>query len=337
MVMQTESKNIMSNLMPKFGFKKHATSSPQTKRPTPSSPVHELSISVEKFDQQQLSLFSASSTSSNDKKTFTSASSTSSRQKNKSTIVSVSSPSSTGSSESVIISSSSSSPKTRKFYNNLAFDNNATDYFEEILIDESCDHREMAIDCPDNFVPEFKTKPCYPPPQPQPIVQNKLLTFINQSYSSLQFIDEESRSKLNVTDSPISETSKSSIGKLLFEKQKNGMLNNGFEIEEDIEKQIVENKDLTSRERVPTPKPTETKLEIVEIKETPTDEFDLLIQSCDNEKSLDVSTEINTTTLGLYNKFINLCAKYDFKPASNNATHMITDVRIFNFFSIIYY
>lgn len=325
--MQTESKNLMANLMPKFGFKKHVTSSPQTKRLAPSPPVHELSISVEKFDQHT-SLFSSSSTSSNDKKTFTSASSTSSRQKNKSTIVSVSSPSSTGSSESVIISSSSSSsPKARKFFNNLAFENTTTDYFEEILIDESCDHREMAIDCPDNFVPEFKTKPCYPPPQPQPAVQNKLLTFFNQSYSSLQYIDEESKSKLNVTDSPMSQTAiPPSSGRMLFEKQRNGLVNNGFEVELDEEEKI--------RERVPTPKPTEAKLELIEIQD-PTkinEQLDFLTNSCHSETNTinqpDQSIEYNNT-LGLYNKFIGICAKYDFKPATNGLTQMITDVSQF--------
>lgn len=327
MVMQTESKNLMSNLIPKFGFKKHATSSPQTKRLAPSPPVHELSISVEKFDQHT-SLFSSSSTSSNDKKTYTYASSTSSRQKNKSTIVSVSSPSSTGSSESVIISSSSSSsPKTRKFFNNLAFENTTTDYFEEILIDESCDHREMAIDCPDNFVPEFKTKPCYPPPQPQPAVQNKLLTFFNQSYSSLQYIDEESKSKLNVTDSPMSQTPIPSAGRMLFEKQLSGLVNNGFEVEQEEEEEKI-------RERVPTPKPTEAKLELIEIQESNikiNEQLDFLIDNSDHSetsiiKQLDDEKIEFNNTLGLYNKFISICAKYDFKPATNGLTQMISDV-----------
>lgn len=63
------------------------------------------------------------------------------------------------------------------YYKNMAFESDLV----VMLNDESCDvgiddvidnemmmveynSREMAIDCPDNFVPEIKTKPCYPPP-----------------------------------------------------------------------------------------------------------------------------------------------------------------------------
>jgi hypothetical protein len=47
----------------------------------------------------------------------------------------------------------------------------------DIPIDSS--HREMAIDCPDNFVPEIKTRPCYPPQ-----LDNSLLQQTQPSKSS---------------------------------------------------------------------------------------------------------------------------------------------------------
>ncbi|CAF0841082.1 unnamed protein product [Brachionus calyciflorus] len=349
MVMQTESKGIMSTLIPKLG-KKHVTSSPHTKRQAPPPPptVHELSINVDKIDQHS-SLFSTSSTCSNDKKLFTSSSTSSSKNKS----VSVSSPSSTGSSESAIFSSSSSSPKTRKFFNN--FDSNVTDYFEEILIDESCDHREMPIDCPENFIPEFKTKPCFPPPpsQPQQLVQNKLLTFFNQSYSSMQFIDEESKSKLNITETkeiPFQEPvidSKPNLGKILFEKQKMGLVNNGFEqdefdlkpiereqdeklvdliVQDDSDKRIDLNQIHSHMDLIKNQIQTFNYDEVKNLNEI---EMDLLIKSYD--KDVNGLNELTTTTqfkntLSLYNKFISVCSKYDFKPVTVDATHLVKDV-----------
>ena len=58
-------------------------------------------------------------------------------------------------------------------FNNLAYDDfNSTSYLvdntsnmtnNELMMSDLSNVREMAIDCPDNFMPEVKTKPCYPP------------------------------------------------------------------------------------------------------------------------------------------------------------------------------
>ena len=46
----------------------------------------------------------------------------------------------------------------------------------DIPIDSS--HREMAIDCPDYFVPEIKTRPCFPPHQVDPAAFNDTVKLI---------------------------------------------------------------------------------------------------------------------------------------------------------------
>lgn len=223
----------------------------------------------------------------------------------------------------------------------------------------------MPIDCPDNFIPEFKTKPCYPPPQPIIATPNqtKLLQIFNQSFSSIPFMDEESKSKLNVTESPVKEL-KPNLGKLLFEKQKAaGLVNNGFELDE-----------LDEKQRVPTPSkpPIETKLELVEIEQAESepkqeevvekepqldvinlhDHIDLIktkIQVLNYEQMNELKeTEMNElvksydadvstvhdlvktsqfkSTLSLYNKFISVSSKYDFKPVCTDMVHLVKDV-----------
>jgi hypothetical protein len=60
-----------------------------------------------------------------------------------------------------------------------------------ILLDDSSNHREMAIDCPDYFIPEIKTRPCYPPQPPQLILNNNLVTDQKSNENLNNFVDYE--------------------------------------------------------------------------------------------------------------------------------------------------
>lgn len=376
MVMQN-NEELKKNIMTTFGCKQHQQHGSSKKRPAPIAPpllalaaaaaaaaeasldvtpnntpgmnnheelVIKVPLSKIPLDTQLLSSSSCSSSNINNNSSSTTSSSSCVNHKLKtsqmcSTISSVSSPStgSTTSNESVLISSSSpSSP--RLFYNNNAFD--ASNSFDEVIID--LDHREMAIDCPDGFKPEFKTKPLPPnlyssnitPSQHPPSSKNislikPLLTIfqnhknsdntktnccvavenndklketivhcINESkqlniqqqptqqqlscsFSSIQFIDDDAKSRLNLNDTTLTNTTanmtaplittdkavqntisngKVSLGKKLFDKQKldieniksdeftSGNVNGGFEMEES-ESHIEDNdeKDLISR------------------------------------------------------------------------------------------
>jgi len=68
----------------------------------------------------------------------------------------------------------------------------------DIPIDSS--HREMAIDCPDNFVPEIKTRPCFPPQ-----LDNSLLQQTQPSKSS-----KKKNKKLKKTTATTTATTKKS-------------------------------------------------------------------------------------------------------------------------------
>lgn len=346
-----------------------------------------------------LSLLSSSSCSSNNnqkevEKKFSSSSTSSSTTSSKikaniicSTISSVSSPStgstSSSSNESVIISTSSppSSPHTntnssskinspRSFYQNNLDGSNS---FEEVIID--LDHREMAIDCPDGFTPQFKTRPVYPPVQfaPPPVEAPKttvptnqvkqssiikpLLTILggtkNQpslrvvenptnviemtttikpaadlnplscSFSSIQFIDDDAKSRTNLNDttttlttplvnkenllqleltttSPSSPNSKPSLGKRLFEKQqqklshiessdlfKFGAVNSGFEMEEENK---LENDKTVAKTRAPTPpNPNQPNFTCINIIDSAT--------TIDGRTNKETFVEVNSTTM----------------------------------------
>lgn len=142
---------------------------------------------------------------------------------------------------------------------------------------DSC--REMPIDCPDYFIPEIKTRPCFPPQEhtkqnlllikpllniinnikvdrpklintsqsdllqksnltedfdfdnqfsetkfnlTQSTLNDKLnseVQLISSSLSSIQFIDDDSKSKLNTPDKLDCVDNRTSVGKKLFEKQ----------------------------------------------------------------------------------------------------------------------
>lgn len=245
-------------------------------------------------------------------------------------------------------------------------------FFDELTDESDIQHREMAIDCPDSFIPEIKTKPIYPPVNNQS--SKHLLTFINpkqkepktqaenknMSFSSIQFIDDDTKSKLNLTPTPQIEKFHSS--KKLFEC---GLINDGFEMELEESSSISK----LTQHRAPTPpKPvntsnfsciniqTETKFDEcsrslnqvediskqIDLIQTKFEEFKLnsedgvdLLKTCSHDletiRGL-VKTNDFKNTLNLYNKLISINGTYDLKPVCANVSNLLSDVSYFLFF-----
>ena len=67
------------------------------------------------------------------------------------------------------IDTDSSPIAKHSYYNNITYDEDEFVHddllagHDIVLLDQNDKGREMAIDCPESFVPEVKTKPCYPP------------------------------------------------------------------------------------------------------------------------------------------------------------------------------
>jgi hypothetical protein len=83
-------------------------------------------------------------------------------------------------STSSVSSNSLPSPQPLSQHTNVMDPNNIG--VIDIPIDSS--HREMAIDCPDNFVPEIKTRPCYPPQQIDTTILHQEAKSVSSSSSS---------------------------------------------------------------------------------------------------------------------------------------------------------
>ena len=103
----------------------------------------------------------------------------------------------------------------------------------------------MAIDCPDEFVPIVKTRPCYPPPPPLSLVQTKAMdesrqksrhndTGFNTSESMLlQKSGESSLSLLEPLSGSIRFIDEDSRVALSISEVKTSHVNDGFVLEEE--------------------------------------------------------------------------------------------------------
>lgn len=96
-------------------------------------------------------------------------------------------------STSSVSSNSLPSPQPLSHHTNVIDPNNLG--VIDIPIDSS--HREMAIDCPDNFVPEIKTRPCYPPQQIDNSILHQEAKSVSSSSSSSSSKKKSSSNKKN--------------------------------------------------------------------------------------------------------------------------------------------